>query len=43
MGQGAAPVLVSLPLQGVATHFEKLLALGEPLEVEFAFRGLRKR
>ncbi len=42
MGQGAAPVLVNLPLTGVATHYEKLLALGEPLEVTFKVRGLRK-
>lgn len=40
---GAAPVMVSLPLQGEATHFEKLLALDETLQVEFAFRGLRKK
>jgi hypothetical protein len=42
MGQGAAPVMVNLPLTGVATHYEKLLALGEPLEVTFKVRGLRK-
>jgi hypothetical protein len=43
MALGAAPVMVSLPLQGEATHFEKLLALDEALTVEFAFRGLRKK
>jgi hypothetical protein len=42
MGQGAAPVMVNLPLTGVATHYEKLLALGEELEVTFKVRGLRK-
>jgi len=42
MGQGAAPVLVNLPLTGVPTHYEKLLALGEELEVTFKVRGLRK-
>jgi len=42
MGQGAAPVMVNLPLTGVATHYEKLRALGEDLEVSFKVRGLRK-
>lgn len=42
MGTGAVPVPVSLPLQGHAVYFEKLLALEEPLEVEFDYRGLRK-
>ena len=44
LGQGAAPVLVNLPLSGEATHYEKLLAFGddERLEVEFHYRGLRR-
>jgi hypothetical protein len=42
MGRGAAPVLVTLPLQGKETYFEKLLALDEDLEVTFSFRGLRR-
>lgn len=42
MGTGATPVPVSLPLQGEPIEFEKLLSLGEPLEVEFSYRGLRK-
>lgn len=42
LGTGAVPVPVSLPLQGNAVYFEKLLALDEPLTVEFDYRGLRK-
>lgn len=42
MGGGAAPVMVTLPLQGKETYFEKLLALDEKLEVSFDFRGLRR-
>lgn len=42
MGTGATPVPVSLPLQGEETYFEKLIALDEPLEVTFSYRGLRK-
>jgi len=44
MGQGAAPVQVSLPLSGETTYYEKLLAFGEheTLEVSFRYRGLRK-
>ncbi|MBC8072188.1 MAG: hypothetical protein IAG13_27960 [Deltaproteobacteria bacterium] len=44
LGQGAAPVQVSLPLSGETTHYEKLLAFGEGerLEVSFRYRGLRK-
>ncbi len=42
MARGAAPVLVTLPLQGKETYFEKLLALDEKLEVTFEFRGLRR-
>ncbi len=43
MGRGAAPVMVTLPLQGKETYFEKLLALEETLEVSFEFKGLRRR
>lgn len=42
MGTGATPVPVSLPLQGEEIYFEKLIALDEPLEVSFSYRGLRK-
>jgi len=42
MGEGAVPVPVSLPLQGRALYFEKLLALDEALEVRFEYRGLRR-
>lgn len=42
LGTGAAPVPVSLPLQGEPVFFEKLLALDEPLRVEFDYRRLRK-
>jgi hypothetical protein len=42
LGTGAVPVPVSLPLQGDAVYFEKLLALDEPLVVEFDYKGLRK-
>jgi hypothetical protein len=42
MGEGAVPVPVSLPLQGEAIYFEKLLALDEKLEVLFDYRGLRR-
>ena len=34
--------MVTLPLQGKETYFEKLLALDEKLEVSFEFRGLRR-
>jgi hypothetical protein len=43
MGEGAVPVPVSLPLQGRAVYFEKLLALDETLEVSFDYSGLKKR
>ncbi len=43
LGEGAVPVPVSLPLQGKEVNFEKLLALDETLEIEFDYRGLRKR
>ena len=42
LGDGAVPVPVSLPLQGREVHFERLLALDEPLTVNFKYRGLRK-
>lgn len=42
MGTGSVPVQVSLPLQGDAVFFEKLLALDEPLTIEFEYKGLRK-
>ena len=42
LGDGAVPVPVSLPLQGREVHFERLLALDEPLTIEFKYRGLRK-
>ncbi|MEM7152749.1 MAG: hypothetical protein AAF799_07895 [Myxococcota bacterium] len=42
LGTGAVPVPVSLPIQGDPVYFEKLLALDEPLRVEFDYRGLRK-
>jgi hypothetical protein len=43
MGEGAVPVPVSLPLQGKAVNFEKLLALDETLQVSFEFSGLKKK
>lgn len=42
LGTGSVPVQVSLPLQGEEVFFEKLLALEEPLTIEFQYRGLRK-
>lgn len=42
MAAGAAPVMVSLPIAGDEMYFEKLLALGEPLQVRFNYRGLRR-
>jgi hypothetical protein len=41
LGQGAAPVQVSLPLEGEPIFFEKLLALDEDLTVGFDFKGLK--
>jgi len=41
-GDGATPVPVSLPLSGNPVYFEKLLALQEPLEVSFDFKGLKE-
>ena len=43
MTRGAAPVPVSLPLQGVETYFERTLALGDELTVSFGYKGLKKR
>jgi hypothetical protein len=43
MGEGAVPVPVSLPLQGKAVNFEKLLALDETLQISFDYSGLKKR
>ena len=40
LGQGAAPVPVSLPVEGQSLFFEKLLALDEELWLEFPYRGL---
>ena len=41
LGEGAAPVAVSLPVDGQPLHFEKLLAMEERLWVTFDYRGLR--
>jgi hypothetical protein len=41
LGQGAAPVSVSLPLEGQPLAFEKLIALDEVLWVSFTYKGLR--
>ena len=38
---GAAPVPVSLPVEGQPLYFEKLLSLDEDLWVEFGFKGLK--
>ncbi|WP_146659719.1 hypothetical protein [Enhygromyxa salina] len=43
MGEGAVPVPVSLPLQGKEVNFEKLIALGETLEVSFEYKGLKRK
>ena len=40
MQRGAAPVQVSVPLEGVPVFFEKLLALGEELWISFDYKGL---
>jgi len=40
-GDGATPVQVRLPVEGVPVHFEKLLALQEGLNIAFSYRGLR--
>lgn len=41
LGEGAAPVKVSLPTDGKPVYFEKLLALDERLWVAFNYRGLK--
>lgn len=41
LGQGAAPVEVSLPVDGQPLHFEKLLALDERLWVAFDYKKLK--
>jgi hypothetical protein len=41
LGQGATPVMVSLPLDGQPIFFEKLLALDEDLTVEFGYSKLK--
>ncbi len=41
LGQGAAPVEVSLPVDGQPLHFEKLLALDERLWVTFDYKKLK--
>lgn len=41
LGEGAAPVQVTLPVDGQALFFEKLLALDERLWVSFDYRGLK--
>jgi hypothetical protein len=41
MGEGAAPVQVTLPVDGQPLFFEKLLALDEKLWVTFEYRGLK--
>ena len=43
LGDGAAPVPVSLPVSGYALYFEKVLALDEPLEVSFDYKGLKDK
>lgn len=42
MGDGAAPVSVTLPVDGRPVLFEKVLALDEDLWVSFDYRGLEK-
>lgn len=41
LGEGAAPVEVTLPVDGRAVYFEKLLALDERLWVKFDYSGLK--
>ena len=38
---GVQPVRVTLPVDGVPLYFEKLLALDEPLDLEFRYAGLK--
>jgi hypothetical protein len=42
LGDGAAPVQVTLPTDGVPLHFEKLLVLDEKLWVAFDYREPKK-
>ncbi|MCB9697715.1 MAG: hypothetical protein H6738_13110 [Alphaproteobacteria bacterium] len=42
LGEGAAPVEVTLPLDGQPLYFEKLLALDERLWVGFDYKGLKR-
>ncbi|MEZ4236278.1 MAG: hypothetical protein R3F59_08980 [Myxococcota bacterium] len=41
LGEGAAPVRVTLPVDGQPVYFEKLLALDERLWVTFSYKGLK--
>jgi hypothetical protein len=41
LDEGAAPVEVTLPVDGQPIFFEKLLALDERLEVAFDYKGLK--
>jgi hypothetical protein len=41
MGDGAAPVQVTMPLDGTPVYFEKVLALDEQLWVSFDWHGLK--
>lgn len=41
LGNGTTPVKVSLPIEGQAVHFEKLLALDEDLTVSFTYSKLK--
>ncbi len=41
LGEGAAPVPVTFPLEGQQLSFEKMLVLDEPLTVSFTYRGLK--
>ena len=40
MGAGVQPVRVTLPLDGQALYFEKLLVMGDPLDIGFSYKGL---
>ncbi|MBN2800443.1 MAG: hypothetical protein JXX28_14985 [Deltaproteobacteria bacterium] len=42
LGEGAAPVPVSLPLEGQQYYFEKLLVLDEELWLRFDYAGLKR-
>ena len=41
MAAGVQPVKVSLPIDGWASFYEKLLVLDEDLELNFDYRGLK--